>query len=750
MQSKTIKQLNRVSVAIVFIGLLLAVFIGFLLIFNYNSLQRLRGSSLKQYQYELEQRSLDVSHLLSDQNHNILELSTSEQIQRYFENKALGMSMKYGLQSSINSISKELKTFVLTSRHGNQNIFSKLVFYDMSGNVIADSGGPVKKNDFELEWRQKIGSLQQGYYVFRHNNKPISGMFYVQPFIFKGNFKGTLILWYNVEVIGDSFLNSKSLPLFTGIIYPPERLIISKTENLVTDLSKSSLFLSVKNLKEIQFQLEQTQNTLLFEIPLSTNGFKLVEVASAKTVLGGSSPITLLIALALLGVTILGAMLLLMKITTRNIALQTRIAESSKREEVIEQKNKQLKAEIKERERAEKARIELEAQLLRVQKMEAIGMLAGGVAHDLNNILSGIVSYPELLLADLSEESPMRKPLSIIQQSGLKASAIVADLLTLARRGVAVTEVLNLNQIIIEYLQSPEHVKILEVEAVVKVNSILGPDLLNITGSPIHLSKTIMNLVSNAIEACTDGGTIVISTENRYLDRPLRGYDEVLDGEYAIVKVVDEGVGISPEDLERIFEPFYTKKKMGRSGTGLGMAVVWGAVKDHHGYIEIQSTLGIGTEVVVFFPVTRQDVEIDIVRSGLSGLYGNGQLILVVDDIEEQRLIAKDILEKSHYKVVVQPSGEEAIRYLRDNPVDLVILDMIMEPGIDGLTTYQEIQKIYPLQKVLITSGYSETERVKEALRIGGGGYIGKPYTIRALATAAKNVLATSENVVQS
>ncbi|MBW2006084.1 MAG: PAS domain S-box protein, partial [Deltaproteobacteria bacterium] len=232
--------------------------------------------------------------------------------------------------------------------------------------------------------------------------------------------------------------------------------------------------------------------------------------------------------------------------------------------------------DITERKRAEQEKQRLEAQLQRSQKMEAIGTLAGGVAHDLNNILAGLVSYPELLLMDLPEDSPLRKPILTIQKSGEKAAATVQDLLTLARRGVAITEVVNLNTIVSDYLKSPEYGKLREFHSNVKLKTDLNADLLNISGSPVHLSKTIMNLISNAAEAMPEEGTISVSTKNLYIDTPIRGYDDVKEGDYVILIVSDTGIGIPSEDIEKIFEPFYTKKVMGRSGTGLGMAVVWG------------------------------------------------------------------------------------------------------------------------------------------------------------------------------
>ena len=381
---------------------------------------------------------------------------------------------------------------------------------------------------------------------------------------------------------------------------------------------------------------------------------------------------------------------------------------------------------------------DLQAQLQRAQKMEAIGTLAGGVAHDLNNILSGIVSYPELILMDLEEDSPLVKPILTIQKSGEKAAAIVQDLLTLARRGVAATEVVNLNSVVSEYLLSPEYERLLLDNPDVKVSHQLDANLLNILGSPVHLSKTIMNLVSNAAEAMPDGGKISIRSKNRHEDKQLNAFDEIGKGDYVTLAVKDTGIGISPEDIERIFEPFYTKKSMGRSGTGLGMAVVWGTVKDHRGYIDIKSREGIGTAITLYFPVTRQELDHTADFFDLEAIKGNGESILIIDDIAEQRQIASEMLEKLGYRVTSVDCGESAVEYLVNHTVDLIVLDMIMDPGIDGLETYQKILQIRPGQRTIIASGYSESDRVREAQRIGAGTYIKKPYLIEKFGRAVK------------
>jgi len=397
--------------------------------------------------------------------------------------------------------------------------------------------------------------------------------------------------------------------------------------------------------------------------------------------------------------------------------------------------------DLSERKQVEKERSELEVRLQRAEKMEAIGTLAGGVAHDLNNVLSGIVSYPDLLLIQLPEDSPLRKPIMTIQGAGKKAAAIVQDLLTLARRGATHSEVVNLNDIVSGYIRSPEYDRLISHHPGMEVKISMDSDLLNLSGSPVHLSKTFMNLVSNAAEAMADGGKIRISTENRYIDRPVTGYDEVNEGDYVVLVVEDTGTGISRDDIGRIFEPFYTKKKMGRSGTGLGMSVVWGTVKDHKGYIDVQSRDGKGTTFTLYFPVTRRKFEKTPPGLSLEDLTGQRESILVVDDIKDQREIAANMLSSLNYSVETVASGEEAFEYLKNQCVALVVLDMIMDSGMDGLDTYREILKLHPGQKAIITSGFSETERLKKAQRLGAGQYVRKPYTLKKIGIAVKKEL---------
>jgi PAS domain S-box-containing protein len=397
--------------------------------------------------------------------------------------------------------------------------------------------------------------------------------------------------------------------------------------------------------------------------------------------------------------------------------------------------------DITDRKQAEEDKRRLEERLQRAEKMEALGTLAGGVAHDLNNVLGVVIGYSELLLMDEYKSRSIGPSLVNIMNGAQKAAAIVQDMLTLARRGVPGREVLNLNKIIADCQKSPEFEKLFPYHPFIRIETDLEPDLLNVSGSSVHLGKTLFNLVSNAGEAMPKGGILTIKTANRYLDRPIQGYDEVREGDYVVLSVSDTGEGIPAADLKRIFEPFYTKKVMGRSGTGLGLAVVWGTVKDHNGYINVESEEGKGSTFTLYFPVTREDITAEAAAISISEYMGKGESILVVDDVKEQRDLAAEMLRKLNYNVTSASSGEDAVASLREHKIDLIVLDMIMDPGMDGLDTYRRVLEIHPQQKALIVSGFSESDRVITAQDLGAGAYVRKPYVIEKLGLAAKREL---------
>lgn len=385
--------------------------------------------------------------------------------------------------------------------------------------------------------------------------------------------------------------------------------------------------------------------------------------------------------------------------------------------------------------KAELERAAMETKLHRAQKMEAIGLLAGGVAHDLNNILSGIIGYPELILMQLDENSKLRKSVMAIQASGQRAAAVVADLLTVARGVSSERLTCDLNTLVREYLTSPEHQLLLSLHPGVECGTQLADDLRPLACSPVHIKKTLMNLATNAAEAIDRTGRIRIRTRNEDLEPAAALKAGVEAGGYVVLEIADSGGGIAEADIEHIFEPFYTKKVMGRSGTGLGLAVVWNTIQDHRGGITVTSSTG-GTVFTLFFPASAGllQPQPDEAESALDR--GAGETVLVVDDEPHQRDIAGQMLELLGYRVLSSASGEQAVAYLKENEVDLVLLDMLMGAGMNGRQTFEQIVALHPGQKALIASGFSEDAEVQRALRLGVSGYLQKPYVLKTLGKA--------------
>ena len=393
--------------------------------------------------------------------------------------------------------------------------------------------------------------------------------------------------------------------------------------------------------------------------------------------------------------------------------------------------------DVSDRKAAEAETKSLKEKLAKSKKMEALGLLAGGVAHDLNNILSGIVSYPELLLMKKELDPKTRKALKVIQESGERAAAVVNDLTTISRGIASNKEVISLNSVVKEYLISPEFQKLQLKTASIELKINLAPDLFDIEASRLHIRKSIMNLVLNAAEAIETNGHIEISTANRHVES---SFQDIKPGTYAVLSVSDNGNGVSAEELDRIFEPFYTKKVLGRSGTGLGLTVVWNTVQDHNGYVIVTSEKNL-TKFDMYFPITRKDIPTLVKKRSASDFIGNGERILVVDDEQNQRDIASEILTALGYHAAGVHSGEAAVEKIKKNTFDLIVLDMIMPNGMNGLETYQQILKVFPDQKAIIASGYSINEDVTAAQKSGAGQFVKKPYTIEELGLAVKNEL---------
>lgn len=394
----------------------------------------------------------------------------------------------------------------------------------------------------------------------------------------------------------------------------------------------------------------------------------------------------------------------------------------------------------------------LSERLSRSRRMESLGALAGGVAHDLNNILGPIVGYPDLIMKSLPPDSAIRADLEIIRNSARKALDVIRDLLTLGRTGKTPMRPVNLSRVVEASLKSMASMTAMEQAPLVELALNLAPDPGPVLGSEQHLQAMVANLVLHAYAMMPSGGRLQLSTAGERLSAPLDGYETVPVGDYAVLHAMDTGIGLSEDDLNRIFEPFYIKKRLNlQTGTGLGLAVVFGVVKEHNGYVNIRSTPGEGTDFTVYFPLAGMEAEPAAAPRQPAQDARGTETILLVDDDDEQRRFAARWLRSLGYQVLAASNGRAAVdlhtaALAGDKNVDLLVLDMIMADEMDGLDTYRLILEQNPRQRAIMVSGFAVNSRIKEALKLGAGQYLQKPYSLEELARLVRQELDRSDD----
>ncbi len=427
------------------------------------------------------------------------------------------------------------------------------------------------------------------------------------------------------------------------------------------------------------------------------------------------------------------------EITERTKAERNLLHHKEQLEETIQQRtsellqaNENLIREMEERRKIEDERRIIEIKLHQSEKMEALGLLASGVAHDLNNILSGIVSYPEILLHNMDKLNPLYKPLETINGAGKRAAAVVSDLLTISRNAATVRAPNNLNDLVQEYFASPEFLQLRAISDKVHLRFYLDATQPYILCSPVHVKKCLMNLVTNSVEAIgkDNTGTISITTYNM----PNTTESDISEetSEYVVVSIQDDGHGINEKDLDHVFEPFYSTKQMGKSGSGLGLAVVWNALQEHNGKVAVSSNSD-GTCFRLYFPKAEVQEMVAVPKNEEGHAYGDNKTVLVIDDEPLLLTIAEKMLTELSFRVTTVPSGEKALEFIEHNTVDLVMLDMVMAPGINGRQTYEQILRTHPGQKAFIVSGFAMNDDIQAALDMGVTAVLKKPYTIKEL-----------------
>lgn len=400
--------------------------------------------------------------------------------------------------------------------------------------------------------------------------------------------------------------------------------------------------------------------------------------------------------------------------------------------------------DISQHKKNEQKLLEFQDKLAKSQRMESLGLMASRVAHDLNNILSGLVSYPDLLLQKVGEDTILREEIELIRKSGIQAGDLVSDLLTVARGAKSRKEDNNLNLLVNSYRNSIEYRQLHQDFPDLQIDFELDPTIPTISSSAINITQTLSNLVVNGAEACAEKvPRIRIRTTFQVLEGSVLGFEIIPPGSYVILSVTDNGNGIAAQSKNHIFEPFYSEKELGRSGTGLGLTIIWNTIRDHNGYINL-ATSKKGTRFDLFFPLSSNQNFQSISRRVMNDLVGNGERILVIDDEAFQREIARTTLKQLGYNVQTVGSGEEALEFVRSESVDLLVLDMVFETGMNGVDTFAAIKEIKPQQKALVTSGFFDLAEQARILSLGVNQYLHKPYSIAAMGRAICQALRSS------
>jgi len=387
---------------------------------------------------------------------------------------------------------------------------------------------------------------------------------------------------------------------------------------------------------------------------------------------------------------------------------------------------------------AEREIKKLNKQMLQAQKMEAVGTLAGGIAHDFNNLLQGILGYTQILIMPRDESDPDIASLRQIEKAANRASELTRQLLTFSRKVESKPRPVNLNQEVheVEKLLKRTIPKMIDIELH------LEEGLETINADPSQLEQVIMNLGVNARDAMPEGGKLVIETENVFLDESYcRDHLGARPGKYVLLSISDTGFGMDKDTLEHIFDPFFTTKEVGK-GTGLGLAMVYGIVKSHEGYIMCYSEPGQGTAFKIYLPVIEGNTEDRILEKKEKTIPERGnETILLVDDEELLRDIGKDMLEQFGYTVLLAQDGESALElYSEKKNISLIILDLIM-PGMGGKRCLEKLLTMNPEIKVVIASGYSINGHGKDALEAGARAFVSKPYELKQMLQVVRKVL---------
>jgi len=861
----------RGYLAIIALGAVLVGYIAFLLLANYHSQIELQKSGSDQMRLDTEKHADAIGYFFTEQKDHLKNLAQKREISAFYENKALGMSMEYGLGYSLSGIGKVFDHFLDNRRLAGDRAYTRITFLESNGAVLVDRSAHNSKPAKEQNWQEFLTPEHPEPKIIVEPRGSCCQIMISTPYFFKGAFSGQIIACISSETLYRHLIQNTG-----GASKRLENILTAKGEPLFlpADLrpggeiwgSYNFIALCASAPGEVQrFEWTRTNGSkvdmIAIQVPIRDTPFFLVMVAPAADLFGHTSPRQLLAVLVILSLAILGGVAILVRGKTRNLVLQARLQEAAESRQAVEDKNRQLEQEIRERHLAEQAlqeseaqyrllaenvidviwtmdlnwkftfaspsceslsgyndkeivgltldqlltpgsmdlckktlaeilspenlarqayphfmlpqlelghkdgsrivyievkgslitdsqgqpkgvlgvtrditeRKQLEEQFLQAQKMEAVGTLAGGIAHDLNNILTAIMGNIGLAALDAKVGSQVQDRLVQAEEACLRAQALSQQLLTFAKGGAPVRQLFSVAQLL------TKSTAFTCAGSSVRCETSFPEDLWWIEADPGQISQVFQNLTINAIQAMPTGGTIKVWAENLTLgtenDLPLSA------GRYIKISVEDQGMGIPAEHLPKIFDPYFTTKQ---KGSGLGLASTYAIISKHHGHIAVASKPEVGTTFTIYLPAVERQVSPQPEEErGL--LVGKGK-ILVLDDKEMVQKVLRGMLARLGYEAEFAGDGSEAIKmFVQAQEVGqafaAVILDLTVPGGLGGKETMAELLKIDTQVKAIVSSGYSDDPIMADFQKYGFSGVIAKPYRIVELGKMLHKVI---------
>jgi signal transduction histidine kinase len=733
---------NFRQAAVFSIGLGLVVAMGYLVVVQVRAQVALQQSALNQATFDSERRATALSYFFSEQKDFLRDLSESRALHAYFENRALGMSLEYGLRASLLVVNERFDQARQSKQLSEQPLYERLVFVDLAGRLLNDSPPKGQKHSGTEDWHRFLTPSSSEPAILTDRSGKDLRIIISAPCFFKGRYAGQVLGWISFPRIYHYFIEGKSeISRYPdAIVFEREYLHIPANARHLIPSSDSTLPDEVQPGRSYKFPLTDRGATGMgahaMLVPVKTTPFSLMTFIPATEQLDSRSPGQIVYTAGGVALLFLFAMFTLMRLNTNNARLRTRLEETILREKEVGEKNRELAAEIVERTRAETEKARLSEELKQAHKMDSVGRLAGGVAHDFNNMLGVIIGHTEIAIESIERTHPVQANLEEISKAANRSADLTKQLLAFAHKQTIAPRVMDLNETVAGMLKMLQRL----IGENIDLKWRPGEELWPVRVDPSQIDQILANLCVNARDAISGVGNLTIETGNRvfYPDTAIAG---VLPGEYVLLAVSDDGHGISKEILPKIFEPFFTTKDIGK-GTGLGLATVYGIVKQNHGFIEVKSEQGLGTTFQILFP--RHLGKIDRARSKApaKGTLGGRETILLVEDEPVLLELTSQMVEMQGYTVLAAHSPNEALRLseVHPGPIHLLMTDVVM-PEMNGKDLAGKLVALHPHLRCLFISGYNADVIAHHGVLDEGVHFLQKPYTVQVLSRKVREVL---------